>query len=194
MPKKIILLTGNREAPFLKQFILDRQPAIGVISATSMAEFKNITREDLLDIRLISFCNGIIVPEAVLNRLNLEPYNIHPGPKNYPGICPEAFAIADQAVNFGATAHVMTPNVDEGPIVEARTFSIPVNIGRLELAAFAYNTAIQLFAEVATFCIENDGQMLRNGDKWNGHTNRQAEYKSLLKTHPQLVVHKPLDL
>lgn len=191
MPQKFILLTGKREAPFLEQFILERRPAIEVITATTKAEFQNITLGDLMGTRLISFCSGVIVLEEVLNRLNLETYNIHPGPKHYPGICPEAFAIADGATNFGATAHVMTANVDDGPIVATKKFSIPENVGRLDLAALAYNAAIQLFVEVACFCIENDGQMLRTGDKWHGHTNRQAEYAVLLKAHPELVVDNP---
>lgn len=191
MPRKIILLTGKREAPFLKLFILERRPEIKVITATSKLEFQNVILEDLLDTRLVSFCNGIIVPEAVLNQLSLEPYNIHPGPKHYPGICPEAFAIADGAVNFGATAHVMTPNVDEGPIVATKFFNISKNIGRLDLAALAYNEALQLFAEVVIFCLENDGQMQHTADEWSGHINRQAEYTALLKSHPELIVNNP---
>jgi methionyl-tRNA formyltransferase len=193
MPQKIILLTGKREAPFLEQFIVERRSTIEVITATTKAEFQNVIQGDLMGTRLVSFCNRVIVPEEVLNRLNLESYNIHPGSKHYPGVCPEAFAIADGATNFGATAHVMTANVDDGPIVATKKISIPENIGRLDLAALAYNEAVQLFAEVAEFCIENDGQMLRTGDKWHGHTNRQAEYVALLKAHPELVVDNPSD-
>jgi len=191
MPQKIILLTGQREAPFLERFILERRSAAEVLTATDKATFQNIILGDLMDTRLISFCSPIIVPEAVLNRLNLEAYNIHPGPPHYPGLCPEAFALADGATNFGATAHVMTADVDDGPIVATKKFSIPEGINRLDLAALAYNAAVQLFAEVAGFSIENDGQMLRTGDQWRGHVNRQAEYDALLKEHPELIVNHP---
>ena len=104
MPKKVLLLTGKWEEPFLEKYILDRNPAIEVISATTKKEFENVLISDLTNVRLISFCTGIIVHEEALNRLNLEPYNIHPGPKNYPGICPEAFAIADGASYFGSSS------------------------------------------------------------------------------------------
>lgn len=188
MPQKIILLTGKREVPFLEQFILERQPAIEVFSATNKDEFKRIILNDLAETRLLCFCSGVLVPEAVLNRLNLEAYNIHPGPTHYPGICPEAFAVAEGATEFGATAHVMTANIDEGEIIATNNFKIPKNTDRLELASLAYNAAVELFAEVANFIIVNDRPMPRNGHQWRGHTNRQAEYNSLLKKYPELVI------
>lgn len=191
MPRKIFLLTGKREVPFLEQFILERQPAIEVISATNKHEFQSILLNDLTDTRLLCFCSGILVPKEVLNRLNLEPYNIHPGPPHYPGICPEAFAVADKAAQFGATAHVMTANIDEGDIVATNNFNIPKNTDRLALASLAYNAAVELFAEVASFIIKNDGKMSRSGEQWQGHTNRQSDYNALLKKFPDLIVEHP---
>lgn len=191
MPRKIFLLTGKREVPFLTQFILERQPAIEVISATNRNEFQNIILSDLTDTRLLCFCSGVLVPKEVLNRFNLEPYNIHPGPPNYPGICPEAFAIADDAKKFGATAHVITEKIDEGEIVATNNFKIPINTDRLALASLAYNAAVELFATIASFAMGNDGKMPRSGEKWQGQTNRQADYNILLKEHPELIVEHP---
>ena len=191
MPRKIFLLTGKREVPFLEQFILARQPAIEVISATNRNEFQSIILNDLNDTRLLCFCSGVLVPKAVLNRLNLEPYNIHPGSPNYPGICPEAFAVANGAKKFGATAHVITEKIDEGEIVATNSFSVPKNTDRLALASLAYNAAVELFATVASFVFENDGKMPRSGEKWQGNTNRQADYYTLLKEHPELIVEHP---
>ncbi len=191
MPRKIFLLTGKREVPFLEQFILERQAAIEVISATNRNEFQSIILNDLTDTRLLCFCSGLLVPKEVLNRLTLEPYNIHPGPPHYPGICPEAFAVANGAKKFGATAHVMTANIDEGEIVATNKFNVPQNTDRLALASLAYNAAVELYATVASFVIENDGKMPRSGEKWQGHTNRQVDYNALLKEHPELSVEHP---
>jgi len=55
----------------------------------------------------------------------------------------------------------------------------------------AYNAAVELFATVASFVIENDGKMPRSGEKWQGNTNRQADYYTLLKKHPELIVEHP---
>ena len=72
------------------------------------------------------------------------------------------------AKKFGATAHVMTEKIDEGEIVATNSFSVPKNTDRLALASLAYNAALELFATVASFVIENDGKMPRSGEKWQG--------------------------
>ena len=62
MPRKIFLLTGKREVPFLEQFILARQPAIEVISATNRNEFQSIILNDLNDTNV---CDHNIITDSI---------------------------------------------------------------------------------------------------------------------------------
>lgn len=66
---------------------------------------------------LISFATGVIVPRTILNRFRPNAYNIHPASPDFPGRDPHHFAHYNGARHYGATAHMMTPKVDDGPIL-----------------------------------------------------------------------------
>ncbi len=59
-------------------------------------------------VRVLSVLNRVILPARLLHALGEPAYNIHPGPPEFPGVAPEAFALDAGATGFGVTAHRMT--------------------------------------------------------------------------------------
>ncbi|MBX9977507.1 MAG: hypothetical protein K2X98_04610 [Alphaproteobacteria bacterium] len=82
-----------------------------------------VTRETGATSVLISFGTGIIVKKDQLKKF-IVAYNFHPAPPEYPGLDPHYFAAYDGALTYGATCHIMTERVDNGPIVMVRRFSV----------------------------------------------------------------------
>ncbi|WP_395077075.1 formyltransferase family protein [Hyphococcus sp.] len=130
--------------------------------------------------RLISFVTDVIVPANLLSRLKLTPYNIHPGPPEYPGSHADSFAIWEEADTFGVTAHEIAPLVDSGPIVAVYRFAMPPSPERIALADLAYAKAINVFAVVAAHCAENDEPMPRMPEEcWSAVKRTRSQFRAL---------------
>lgn len=76
---------------------------------------------------LISCGTSIIVPANILNKLDNNAVNIHAASPGFPGRDPHHFAIYHDAERYGATAHIMHPEVDSGPIMDIEWFDIQEN-------------------------------------------------------------------
>jgi hypothetical protein len=74
---------------------------------------------------LLSFGTGIIVPREILGRLGRPAYNLHAASPEFPGRDPHHHAIYRRAKIYGATLHIMTEQVDAGPIVAIDVFTVP---------------------------------------------------------------------
>lgn len=189
MPKKIILLTREREAPFLHDFTASLNKAVEVVSATSIHRFKKEVLQGLEGVRLISFLSAFVVPSEILKCLTLTPYNIHPGPPERPGLFPDAFAAIQGAREFGVTVHEMTYQVDAGPIVDVKRFVLPLHATRLEIQDHAERFAVQLFAMLARHCAFEDEDLKPNGEQWSGTCTTLQDYELLLEQHDSLRTH-----
>lgn len=180
MPRQLLILTGELEAERLGGALQSAAPpGLEVAAVSSRIELNEAASTGLVGTRLISFCTRVIVPPDVLAELTLEPYNIHPGPPEYPGVYPEAFAIYDGALQFGATAHVMARSVDTGAIIKAVRFQTKSDWRREELAERVYETALELFFEIAVLCVASDAPLPRSGENWSGHRRLRAEYVAM---------------
>jgi len=131
MPDEIVLLTGEREAPYLTQHLQVQAPALAI---------RHVATREALDAafavprrrrRLIAFTTNIVVPGRYIAACDLGAYNFHPGPPTYPGVYPESFAVWEGAKHFGATAHAMVRQVDAGPIVRTEWFDVQPGWGRM---------------------------------------------------------------
>jgi methionyl-tRNA formyltransferase len=147
----IILLTGEVEQPVLASILLDCNPHLTIRPAATSADLSTLAPEILRRARLIAFSTNVIVPAQTLEQLGYGAYNFHPGPPHFPGSAPAHFAVRDGAMEFGATAHVMTERVDSGPIVGAKLFPVPAGAGVVDLEALAYAHLAQLFRRLAKF-------------------------------------------
>ena len=74
-------------------------------------------------------------------------YNYHPAPlPKYPGLSNYAAPVRDKVIDFGVSLHIMTNEVDDGPILEVEKFALnsaPVNSN--ELGTISHYYLFQLF-------------------------------------------------
>ncbi|WP_207476800.1 formyltransferase family protein [Arenibaculum pallidiluteum] len=183
MPSEILLLTGAREAPHLFEF-LQRQNSLAALHyCGTLAQLEAAARPGAL---LIAFLTGIVVPEAVLQRLGRPAYNFHPGPPHCPGRYPESFAAYRGETRFGATAHVMTRRVDEGEIVGVEFVDAPAGAGQMQLAELGYAAAIRLFGRLAPRLATDDAPLPGIGLAWSGRKTTAAEYDALCEITPDI--------
>ena len=180
MSRSIILLTGSREVPYFKDFLLTRNPRLKIIAVHNREDLAAAVNRTNGAARLIAFVTDVIVPADLLSQLKLTPYNIHPGPPEYPGSHADSFAIWEEASMFGVTAHEITPLVDSGPIVAVYRFPMPPSPERIALADLAYARAIEVFAVVAAHCAECDEPMpTMPEESWSGVKRTRAHFKTL---------------
>lgn len=184
MARRIILLTGEREVPFFRDYLKARAPAIDVEAAFNVGDLDTLTQKATASTRILAFLTDTIVPRGILERLSLTSYNIHPGPPTYPGSHPEAFALWDDASSFGVTAHEMAARVDEGAIVATSFFDIPPNCARLELGDLTYARAVEMFAFIADHCATSDAALPANGDVWSGEKRTKKQLRQLIASIP----------
>ena len=169
---------------------MEREPSLNIIAAHSVSELTEAVWRTDGNARLLSFVTDVIVPRDLLSRLHLTPYNIHPGPPEYPGSHAYSFAIWEGANTYGVTAHEIAPLVDSGPIVAVCRFPIPLMATRLELADLAYSKAVEVFAVVATHCADCDAPMPRMSQEfWSGEKRTKAQFRDLCNS----LSHVPAD-
>lgn len=127
-------------------------------------------------VRVLSVLNRIILPPDLLEALDEPACNIHPGPPEFPGIAPEAFALYAGATSFGVTAHHMTPRVDDGPIVAVMRFPVPPGTTRLTLAAAAGRAVWQMFGQIVPRLVQRPAPLGVLDLHWSGRRMTSADY------------------
>ncbi len=182
MRRRIIILKGRDEIPVLRQLLLDRNPDLDVAVVHGLADLTTTIDRCNGDTRLIAFMTATIVPQELLSRLKMTPYNIHPGPPEYPGSHPESFAIWQEARTYGVTAHEMTARVDAGPIVAVYRFPMPPMPEYMELAGLTLRSAIGVYAFVAAFCAATDDSLPRMEEQWACEKTTRKQFQALCQT------------
>ncbi|MEO0392543.1 MAG: formyltransferase family protein [Pseudomonadota bacterium] len=181
-PAHILLLTGNREAPHFSQFLTDRNPRLTVSHATTLARAEQALANRLAETRIIAFLTDIIVPGSVLSKLGPTPYNIHPGPPEYPGSYPESFAIWDQATTYGITAHEMAARVDTGRIVAVSRFALPDQPDLSNVGDLIFAQAVEMFATIGAHCANSNAPLPTSGDQWHDRRYTKADFQTLCRS------------
>src|SRR3984885_5077356 len=134
----IILLSGEAERRALPFALFGHNPKLTVKPVQTLADLDALDSNMLARARLISFVTPVIVSGDILRRLGHGAFNFHPGPPEYPGWAPSHFALYNRETQFGATAHVMTEQVDAGPIIDVALFPVPAGTSVLALEGMAY--------------------------------------------------------
>jgi methionyl-tRNA formyltransferase len=179
MPDRIILLTGEVEAPHLSGILRQHNPALEVVHALDRDALITLANDGLAGARLVAFLTGVIVPETVLAALDGPAYNFHPGPPEYPGSYVAGFAIYDGATSFGVTLHEMADSVDTGPIVEVRRFPVPEGWKYQDLEAEAFRHVLQMFVDHAPHMACDDAPLPSGVEPWTGRCRTRAEAERL---------------
>ena len=175
----IILLTGSVEQTALSAALLGYRPQLTIHSATKPDDLAAMEPASLSRARLVAFATTVIVPPHVLSALGYGAYNFHPGPPQYPGWAPAHFALYEQAIEFGATVHVMAERVDSGPIVDAALFPIPPGLDVLGLEGLAYAHLAQLFWRLAKVLATQAEPLPERPLQWSDRKYSRRAYQAI---------------
>ena len=113
---------------------------------------------------LICFNTGVIIPKSMLASIGRDAYNFHAAPPEFPGRDPHHWAIHRGAKRYGATCHVMTDKVDNGPIIAVSRFDILPGTTAESLATQAIGVAAVLFEN--TFPLLLEGNLSTGKFEW----------------------------
>ncbi len=184
--RRILLLSGQTEAPFLTVTLRAHNPALEVDSITTTAALETASQGPLDGTRLVSFCSPVIVPGPLLARLPGPSYNFHPGPPEYPGRYPSVFALYDGAPRFGITVHEMAAKVDAGGIIAAEWFEVlPTDdLATLDERTFAVLT--EKFRTMAVHLATLERPMTRMPYRWGHRKTKMSDRDALCRITPDL--------
>jgi methionyl-tRNA formyltransferase len=171
----IILLTGQVEQPVLASVLQGHNPQLTIRPVVTSADVAALEPHLSRHARLIAFATDVVVAPDVLDRLDYGAYNFHPGPPHFPGWRPAHFAVHHQAMEFGATAHVMLERVDAGPIVGVELFAVPAGITVCGLEELTYARLARLFHRLARPLATQIEPLAELPIRWSGKkTSRRA--------------------
>lgn len=188
--RRIVLLTGEAEAPILAAILRAADASIDVDAALTAPDLDRLMATSVPQTRLVSFCSAVIVPQAILAGCGAGAYNFHPGPPEYPGRFPGVFALYDGAARFGVTVHEMTAAVDAGPIVGAEWFDIPAGCALQQLEELAFMALADKFRILAPMLTRLDRALPRLPYRWSGRKTRKADVDALCRITPGLPQHE----
>lgn len=182
MTTSLILLAGKAEWPILRDVLKEQSAGLQIAWAPNGQELEYICGgQDVSKARLIAFCSSVIVRPEILTLFQGPAYNFHPGPPSYPGVHPANFAIFEGAMRFGATAHVMTPEINSGPIVGVDWFDIPDHINSERLAERAFTQLFKLFTSLAPALVDIDNTLSLLNVGWSGRRRTIKDFEALYK-------------
>ena len=177
MPRPIILLS---DPPIAAQF----SPILGadqtpVSCVASKEELLNLVTQVTPESRLFAVATSVIVPAQVLEALQGEVYNFHPGPPERPGLFPSVWSLYHGDKDFGVTIHRMTESVDAGEIIDVQRFGIPEGAHRVDLDQLAFEAGSELITRFATR-LRNDEPIEPNGqEEWSGPRTTAKDFAAL---------------
>lgn len=143
-------------------------------SVESLTEIEQLPLEREV---LIGFCTGVIVPPAILHRV-ARAYNFHAASPAYPGRDPHHWATYDLVGIYGATCHVMTEQVDAGPIIDVRWFPVFPQMTPQDLRLYAEEAAVMLYHKLLPRLL--DGTATPHPRyQWSGTKHTRADLQRL---------------
>ncbi|XAM01274.1 formyltransferase family protein [Phycisphaeraceae bacterium D3-23] len=114
---------------------------------------------------LLSYMSRWVIPDYVLNNVQVAAINFHPASPEYPGIGCNNFALYEGATEFGATCHHMAPVVDTGDIIRVERFPIHESDDVESLMVRCYDYMLVMLYDVVDLLIA--GKALPTSDeKW----------------------------
>ena len=184
MAASIIILTGKAEWPFLRDVLKEQAEDLRVSWAPNGRELEyTCGGQNVSKTRLIAFCSSVIVRPEILSLFDGPAYNFHPGPPSYPGVHSANFAIHEGAKSFGVTAHVMTPEIDHGPLVGVDWFDIPDNINSKLLEERAFTRLYTLFTSLAPALVDTNKNLPILNEGWVGRRRTINDFAAISQ-HP----------
>lgn len=174
-----ILVCGPSEAAMIAPILQGLGAGVDVLHAPTLAALRDALAAAPGPARLVTFCTDIIIPRIILNALPMPGINIHPGPPEYPGLFPGVHALYGGAQSFGATAHLLAPRVDTGPIIAVERFDIPHEADRAALDALTWQAVVRLINTVGPALLDPRIPLPESGELWSGPALKRRDFEAL---------------
>jgi methionyl-tRNA formyltransferase len=162
----IILVMREEEANFFCELLLKCRPALIIGNCPSTKILLEYCDHMSPLTRLIAFSTFVIIPGHIIEKLQGNCYNFHPGPPEYPGYDPIGLCLYDGVCEYGITLHQITEEIDSGDIVGYIKFPIKENCTRLDLTMDAYKEAAGMVRQAAKYLADIEHLLLPDGTKW----------------------------
>lgn len=134
---------------------------------------------------LISFLNPHIFSERQLQLLGGRAYNVHPSTPEYPGTDPMHFAFYDGHYIAGATLHLMTEEIDAGPICAVAEEPVDRSIGLPAFSALCRELALVVLLENLPLLLSGD--LSPNGRHWSsGNRRSHRDFLAMCKIDAEI--------
>lgn len=124
-----------------------------------------------------------IVRQRLLRAVKVAAINFHTGPPAWPGRGSVSFALYEGDAEFGVTAHIITDEIDQGPIVRVMRFAIDPSDDVVSLDART-KEAIPKLAAAVLDDLDTVGVMPIAGERWERKTKRYEDLLSLMRVTP----------
>jgi methionyl-tRNA formyltransferase len=175
----ILLLMKPPEAAFCAAALAKHDPALRIARAGDLEILRAGAARAGRRGRLIGFSTAIVVPGALLPAFAGGAYNFHPGPPEFPGNRPSAFACHAEAPTFGVTFHRMEAKVDSGEILDCERFSTAGLRTASELAIKAYQHLARLFLRNTVALASLDTPLTPIDETWSGRKTTLADFEAM---------------
>lgn len=134
---------------------------------------------------IISYLSRWIVPEGLLEKASIAAINFHPATPDYPGIGCVNFALYDNATEYGATCHHMSPVVDTGKIIDVRRFPVKSDDTVATLLERTYESQYSLFVDVMSDFFSGKAFPDSN-EQWSRPPITRKEFNELCRITPDM--------
>lgn len=178
----IILLGQGGAAQNMHDIVQRCAPGMRIARAFTLEQLNEITLTP--DTWLVSHSTSVIVPTNVLETLQGRAVNIHAASPDYPGRDPHHFAIYDGVACYGATAHVMTPKVDDGAILDVEWFDVAAGETPTGLLAKANAAALRVAERIVPKLL--NGTAAPSGDRWGARKTTRCDFQALCEVRPDM--------
>ena len=171
MSRNLLLLTPiNGPALSRLERIFRAADKIEVVATAQ--ELATVTIDS--DTTLLSFGSGVIVPAVLFKRLKKPAYNLHAASPEFPGRDPHHHAKYRGARSYGATLHLMTEQVDAGPIVAVKSFPVTASATPEDLLAQANEAGFRILEELGPSLLETE-PLPFSGQTWGAIKTKRED-------------------
>jgi len=129
---------------------------------------------------IISYISPWIIPKEVLSKTSEHNINFHPGPPEYPGTGCFNFALYNEELSYGSTAHHMESSVDTGEIIAVSRFKISKEESVISLSEKTYSSMLDLFYKVMDSIKAGDILISKEAWKRKPYIRKELEELSLI--------------
>ncbi|NMM46347.1 hypothetical protein HH303_17785 [Rhodospirillaceae bacterium KN72] len=178
-PYDIVILSRYRPALQCGRMLRSMDPTLKIAWARDVRALEALSRRVVSDAKLIGFSTSVIVPGRLLPRFGGGAFNFHPGPPEFPGNHPSAFAVYADAPQFGVTFHRMIEAVDAGEILDCHRFPAASYRTAQELAAETFARLVDLFTANARNLARRGFTPQGCGEIWSGKKGTTARANAM---------------